>query len=121
MSIVKKRLAPDYEWESCELVTYSDSPTVKGITKRVLIGPADGAEGFAMRYFEVRPGGNSLLEHHPWIHQVFVVRGRGAVLIGDEWHEIAEGDVIFIGPDDQHQLKAAPDELLGFLCVAAKP
>ena len=49
------------------------------------------------------------------------MRGRGTVLIGDEWHDIAEGDVIFIGPDDQHQLKAAPDELLGFLCVAAKP
>ena len=87
----------------------------------VLIGPKDGAEGFALRYFEVQPGGNSAFEHHPWIHEVYVVRGRGTVLIGDVWHEIAEGDAVFIGPDEQHQLKADADAPLGFLCVATKP
>jgi len=29
--------------------------------------------------------------------------------------------VIYIGPEEQHQLKAAPDAPLGFICVAPKP
>ncbi len=120
MGVVRKKKAGTWDWEGAEVVTY-EGTTVKGVSKRVLIGPKDGAEGFAMRYFEVQPGGNTSFEHHPHIHQVFVVRGRGRVLIGDQYHEISEGDVVYIGPDEQHVLHAAPDEALGFICVAPKP
>jgi S-methyl-1-thioxylulose 5-phosphate methylthiotransferase len=120
MGVIHKKLPGKYEWENVDVVTY-DKPTVKGVSKRVLIGPKDGAEGFAMRYFEVQPGGNSAFEQHLEIHQVFVVRGRGKVLIGDEYHDITEGDVVYIGPNEQHELRAGPDEPLGFVCVAPKP
>ena len=120
MGVVRKKLADRWDWEGAELVTY-DTPTVHGVSKRVLIGPKEGAEGFAMRYFEVEPGGNSAFEHHPHIHQVFVVHGRGRVLIGEQYHDIGPGDVIYIGPDEQHELRAAPNEALGFICVAPKP
>jgi quercetin dioxygenase-like cupin family protein len=121
MGAVKKQLKPDYDWENCTLVEYGDSDTVKGISKRILIGEEDGATDFFVRYFNVQPGGNSVYEHHPWVHEVFILRGRGTVLLGDTWHDVEEGDVVFIGTDEQHQLKAAPDEYLGFLCVAARP
>jgi len=117
MGVIHRKLAGKYDWENTDVVTY-DKPTVKGVSKRVLIGPKDGAQGFAMRYFEVQPGGMSAFEHHPEIHQVYVLRGRGRVLLGSEWHDIVEGDVVYIGPDEQHQLRAAADELLGFICVA---
>ena len=52
---------------------------------------------------------------------MFVVRGRGRVLLGTDYHDIAEGDVIYIGPNEQHELRAGPDEPLGFICVAQKP
>ena len=67
MGVVHRKLSDKYEWEGVDVVTY-DRPTVKGVSKRVLIGPKEGAEGFAMRYFEVQPGGNSAFEHHPEIH-----------------------------------------------------
>ncbi len=120
MGVIHKKLPGKYEWEGVDVVTY-DKPTVKGVSKRVLIGPKEGAEGFAMRYFEVQPGGNSAFEHHPEIHQVFVVRGRGKVLIGTEYYDITEGDVVYIGPNEQHELRAGSDEPLGFVCVAPKP
>ncbi|MDR7419253.1 MAG: cupin domain-containing protein [Armatimonadota bacterium] len=119
MGVVRKRLPGRWEWEGVEPVAY-DGPTVKGVSKRVLIGPRDGARGLEMRYFEVQPGGNTSFEHHPHIHEVYVVRGRGRVLVGETYHEIGEGDVVYIGPDEQHVLHAAPDEVLGFLCVAAR-
>ncbi len=114
MGVVRRKIPGVQDWEGADLVTY-DKPTVRGVSKRVLIGPKDGAEGFFLRYFEVQPGGHSAHEQHPEVHQVFVAKGRGRVLIGDTWHPIAEGDVVFIGPNELHQLCAAPDELLGFL------
>jgi quercetin dioxygenase-like cupin family protein len=120
MGVIHRKFPGRYEWENTDLVTY-DKATVRGVSKRVLIGPKDGAQGFAMRYFEVRPGGNSAFEHHPEIHQVYVLHGRGQVLLGDTWHDIAEGDVVYIEPEEQHQLKAAADAPLGFICVAPKP
>jgi len=120
MGVIHKKVHGKYDWEGVKLVTY-DHPSVRNVTKRVLIGPKDGAEGFALRYFEVQPGGNSAFEHHPEIHQVFVLHGQGQVLIGETWYDIAEGDVIYIGPEEQHQLKAGPKVPLGFLCVAPQP
>jgi len=55
------------------------------------------------------------------VHQVYVLRGRGKVLLGKEYHDIAEGDVIYIPPNEQHELRAAQDEVLGFICVAPAP
>jgi quercetin dioxygenase-like cupin family protein len=120
MGVIHKRLPGKYDWEGVDLVTY-DKPTVKGVSKRVLIGPKDGASGFFMRYFEVQPGGNSAFENHPEVHQVYVLRGKGKVLLGKEYHDIAEGDVIYIPPNEQHELRAAQDEVLGFICVAPAP
>ncbi len=120
MGSIHRKLPGQLDWEDVELVRY-DKPTVRGVTKRVLIGPKDGASGIAMRYFEVQAGGNTAFEKHPEIHEVIVWRGRGQVLIGETWHEIGEGDVVYIGPNEQHQLRAAPDQPLGFICVAPKP
>ncbi len=120
MGAIHRKVPGKYNWENTDLVTY-DKPTVKGVSKRVLIGPKDGAQGMAMRYFEVQPGGSTAYEHHPEIHQVYVLRGRGRVLIGKEWYDIVEGDVVYIGPEEQHQLLADPNESLGFICVAPKP
>ena len=120
MGVIHRKIPGKYDWEGVEVITY-DKPTVRGASKRVLIGPRDGAEGFALRYFELQPGGNSAFEKHPEIHQVYILRGRGKVLLGDTYHDVAEGDVIFIAPNEQHELRAAPDECLGFLCAAPKP
>ena len=44
MGVIHRKLPGKYEWENTDLVTY-DKPTVKGVSKRVLIGPKDGAWG----------------------------------------------------------------------------
>ena len=118
MGTIKKKIAGKYDWENTELVTY-DKPTVKGVSKRILIGQREQAPDFAMRYFEVQPGGNSALESHPAIHEVFILRGRGRVLMGEDFHEISEGDVVYIAPNERHEFLAATDQPLGFICIAA--
>jgi quercetin dioxygenase-like cupin family protein len=120
MGVIHRKKPGQYDWEDVDIVTY-DKPTVKGVSKRVLIGRKENAPGIAMRYFEVQPGGNSALESHPEIHEVFVLKGKGRVLMGEEFFDIHEGDVVYIEPNERHEFLAGPDEALGFICVAPKP
>ncbi len=47
---------------------------------RWLITKEMGAPNFAMRLFEMEPGGFSPLHSHDWEHEVFVLEGEGTVV-----------------------------------------
>ena len=47
---------------------------------RWLITKEMGASNFAMRLFEMKPGGYSPFHSHPWEHEVFVLEGEGLVV-----------------------------------------
>lgn len=106
----------DFDWEGVSLGHYA-SDGIKGASVRWLIGPAENAPNFAMRYFEIEPGGRSALDQHAHDHGVMILRGRGIVQLGEEEFEIGFGDVVYIPPDEVHQFTAAGDEPLGFLCI----
>ena len=84
---------------------------------RWLIGEADGAPGFAMRQFEVAPGGFTPRHQHPYEHEVFVLDGQGVVMEGDTEHSLEPGVVVFVKPDEVHQFRNTGDGPLRFLCL----
>ena len=84
---------------------------------RWLITKETGAKNFAMRLFEMEPGGFSPLHSHPWEHEVFILEGQGLVTGGGEERRFKEGDVIFISPNETHQLKNAGEKTVKFLCL----
>ena len=45
---------------------------IKDLKVRWFISKKDGAEKFAMRLFEIQPGGYSPLHQHDWEHEVFM-------------------------------------------------
>ena len=47
-----------------------------GCKVRSLVGEGDGAPNFAMRQFEVEPGGHTPRHHHPYEHESLRI-GRG--------------------------------------------
>jgi len=104
------------DWEGVEEQRY-DAPDVVGATGKVLIGPADNAPNFRMRYFRVEPGGNTSLDHHPHEHGVFILHGQASVLLGDQEVTVGPRDVVFVPGDQVHQFRALGEEPLGFLCV----
>ncbi len=116
MSVIH-RYKGQFDWEGVSLSTYPPGKEVKGVSVRWLIGPAEKAPNFALRYFEVEPGGWTSLDQHAHDHGVVVLRGRGRVLLGDEEFEIAYGDVVYVRPYEVHQFKSVGDEPLGFLCI----
>lgn len=106
-----------FRWDGVPVRSYKEeSDAFRAVTRQVLAGPGDGL-GWEIRYFEVAPGGWTTLERHRHPHAVVLIRGRGRVLVGGEIHDVTPFDVVHVPPSTWHQLRAAEDEPLGFLCA----
>lgn len=88
-----------------------------GCRVRWLIGEGDKAPNFAMREFEVAPGGHTPRHFHDYEHEVFVLSGNGVVIDGDREHPLKQGDVIFVAPNDVHQFRNTGCDTMRFLCL----
>jgi quercetin dioxygenase-like cupin family protein len=88
-----------------------------GCRVRQLIGAGDNAPNFAMREFEVAPGGHTPHHFHDYEHEVFVLAGRGVIVDGDNERPLNAGDVVFVAPNDVHQFRNTGPEPMRFLCL----
>jgi quercetin dioxygenase-like cupin family protein len=111
---VHRRL-PDGTWDGVPATEYHEAG---GVRRHELIGLADGADRSRVRYFEVPAGERTALERHPHDHGVVIERGRARVTLGEERHELAACDVVYVAGDELHCFEALGDEPLGFICVA---
>ena len=111
------RYEDQFDWEGVSLGRYPPEKDIKGVSVRWLIGPSEKAPNFALRYFEIEPGGWTSLDQHAHDHGVMILRGHGQVLLSEEEFEVTFGDVVYIPPDEVHQLKSTGNEPFGFLCV----
>jgi len=84
---------------------------------RWLITKGMGAENFAMRMFEVEPGGYSPFHSHPWEHEVFILNGEGLVVGEGQERKFRAGNVVFIPPNEKHQFKNNSEKTIKFLCL----
>jgi quercetin dioxygenase-like cupin family protein len=88
-----------------------------GCTVRWLLSQSDGTPTFAMREFEVEPGGYTPRHSHDYEHEVFVLDGNGVVFEGDTQHKLNKGDVIFVQPNEVHQFRNTGATPMKFLCL----
>ena len=106
-----------------KLMNYKDikaEPAEEGTSKlqvRWLITKEMGANSFAMRLFEIEPGGNSPLHQHPYEHEVYILEGKGIATDGEQERKFGQGDAIFIPPNERHQLKNTGKKTVKFLCL----
>jgi quercetin dioxygenase-like cupin family protein len=84
---------------------------------RWLIGEKEKAPTFAMREFEVSPGGHTPKHFHDYEHEVYVLAGAGTIVDGDEEQPLSAGDIVFIAPNDVHQFRNTGSEPMRFLCL----
>ena len=118
MSVVHRFTGEEsnFNWEGAIPRGYVKA-TTRGADGKVLIGKADGARNFIIRYFRVEPGGWSALERHPHDHGVVILHGRARIRLGDQVFEVGPRDAVYISPNEEHQLHTLGDEPLGFLCI----
>ena len=99
------------------LPTSFDNDQVKGVTGRVVIGKNDGANNFCMRIFEIAPGGNTLKHVHAWEHEMFIHAGAGEIFGNGKWIPVKSGTIIFMPPNEEHQIRNTGKELLILACL----
>ena len=89
----------------------------EGVTIRWVVAKEDGAPNFAMRLFEIAPGGQTPLHTHNLEHEVFILEGSAAV-----WREgvetpVTPGTAIFVPPNEKHCFINTGETVLRFLCM----
>jgi quercetin dioxygenase-like cupin family protein len=94
---------------------YADG--AKGARIRWLIAQKDGAPTFAMRMFEVEPGGHTPYHQHDWEHELYVLSGNGVLQTERGDISFAENDVMFVDPNLLHSFKNTGSGTLKFLCI----
>ncbi len=74
----------------------------KDVMVRWLVGRRTGAKTYAMRHFEIKPGGIIPLHSHPEEHEIFVLAGKVKVLGDAEGLTAKKDDVIFVPSGQSH-------------------
>jgi|UniRef100_A0A7C6A9K4 quercetin dioxygenase-like cupin family protein len=95
--------------------------TTAGATKttiRWLITKKDGASGYAMRLFEIEPGGMIPSHTHDFEqHEIFVLEGTARVTSGGKEFRVNKGDVLFVPVGEAHSYINDGKEPFKFICV----
>lgn len=115
------RRCADFRWDGIAEERYkSEDGGWAALSRQTLVGSHGESVPFEVRYFEIAPGGYSSLEKHRHEHVVIVLRGAGEVLLGGELHAVGHLDVLYLAPDDPHQLSNTGQEPFGFLCLVSR-
>jgi quercetin dioxygenase-like cupin family protein len=94
-----------------------DLKGAKNATVRWLVGTRTGALHYAMRLFEIAPGGIIPLHNHDEEHEIFVLNGK-AKLLGDTEGYAKKDDVVFVPPNELHGYDNTDGtETFRFVCV----
>lgn len=93
----------------------------KGTTVRWLIARPDGAPNFAMRVFEVQPGGSTPLHEHAWEHEVYILEGTAEVVTDSGPAAVSRGDAVLVLPEERHQFRNTGEASAQFLCMIPLP
>lgn len=77
----------------------------KDVKVRVVFGPSDKAPTFAMRIFELAPGGHTPFHTHAFEHEVVILDGDIAITTDSGDKPVQKGDMVLVMPDERHQFK----------------
>jgi quercetin dioxygenase-like cupin family protein len=86
-----------------------------------LIGRPDGAPNFAMRVFELEPGGSTPLHAHAWEHEAYILEGAAEVVTDSGPTAVSQGDAVLVLPEERHRFRNAGAGTARFLCMVPLP
>jgi quercetin dioxygenase-like cupin family protein len=89
-----------------------------GITKRIVIGKADGSDEIALRHFSVAQGQSCPHHTHDFPHLVRVESGEGCVSdAAGRCHALKARDYVFVKSNELHQFKNTGTQPFEFICI----
>jgi quercetin dioxygenase-like cupin family protein len=91
---------------------------VKGVSLRWLVSKEQGARNYAMRLFEIEPGGLiPMHDHKDSEHEIFVLEGEALLKTPEKNYQLKPGLALFVEPGDSHSFVNTSDRTFKFLCV----
>ncbi len=104
-------------WHEGELLTDS-----QGRTTSITVSPATGSTDLSFWTTELPPGSNIRVHRHDRTEEIlFVHKGSGTVLVGDERINVQEGSTIYIPRGTNHGLENESDGDIVIAFVATPP
>jgi quercetin dioxygenase-like cupin family protein len=88
-----------------------------GTTIRWLINRDNGARTFAMRRFEVQPGGEIPLHGHEADHEIYILSGEGMAYTNKQEVAIKPDMFLYVPPHEEHGYRNTGKTPLVFICV----
>jgi quercetin dioxygenase-like cupin family protein len=90
----------------------------RDVRVRVLFGPADQAPTFAMRVFEMAPGGHTPYHQHDFEHEVMILSGDIVIVTAEGERPVQVNDGVLIYPNEMHQFRNGSDtQPASFMCL----
>jgi quercetin dioxygenase-like cupin family protein len=86
--------------------------TIKELTPQEI-----GIPNLNIKLFEMHPGGYSPLHQHPEKHRLFITDGQGTIFNRQKDTKIQPSDIIYIEPNEPHQIKNTSEKSLKFICL----
>lgn len=90
-------------------------------TVRWLLSRPEGAPHFAMRLFDLAPGGYTPSHEHAWEHEVYMLAGEVEVVSEGGVRPVRPGDAVLVLPDERHQFRNTSARPARFLCLIPLP
>ena len=92
------------------------------IKGKVLVNEENGWEDYVLRKFEIQNGGHSGSHVHDYEHIVYVLQGKGTMIMEEKEYPVEGGCYTVIPKNIQHQLlnNNESGEDLQFLCIVPK-
>ncbi len=89
-----------------------------GTTIRWLITKEkDSALNFALRRFEVQPGGQIGMHNHQQEHEIYILSGEIEVITETKIYTAKANDVLYVPPNEVHGYKNNGNTTVSFLCI----
>jgi len=95
-----------------------EAPQVAGTKGAGLrwLSDKDTSEFFFMRHVIIEEGGSIGLHDHPYEHQIYVIKGKGKFICGDEESELTEGCFALVPGDSIHGFANTGEGNLEVIC-----
>lgn len=85
--------------------------------KKTPIGPAQGWEGWVMRIFTLKDGGNTPRHTHPWPHINYIISGFGTLILEGKEIPVEAGSVAYVPSGADHQFMSSSNNDFSFICI----
>jgi len=108
---IKKRESTVQKEMGGDRTAYSNVEYYPLITSR-----SDDATNFSMRIYKIGANGHTGTHKHSYEHEVYVLKGKGCLLLDGIKLPIEKDDYFIIHPYEFHQL-LADEEMLEFICI----